>query len=217
MKMPTHATTAIQPVNALQILVVDDHSLVCETLSAALEAEDGLNAQAVNSIDEALSRIAETGRFDVVLLDYEVPGMDGLNGLRRLIEANKGAVALFSGVANRTVVERAIDAGAGGFIPKTLPFRTLKHAVRLIAEGELYLPGEFLRRASDDQGSDLGLKPRELRVLGFLCEGMQNKEIGREIGVEETIIKMDVKSICRKMGARNRTQVVIEAMKRGVF
>lgn len=215
--MPLHATTAIQPVNALQILVVDDHSLVCETLSASLEAEDGLNAQAVNSIDEALSRIAETGRFDVVLLDYEVPGMDGLNGLRRLIEANKGAVALFSGVANRTVVERAIDAGAGGFIPKTLPFRTLKHAVRLIAEGELYLPGEFLRRASDDQGSDLGLKPRELRVLGFLCEGMQNKEIGREIGVEETIIKMDVKSICRKMGARNRTQVVIEAMKRGVF
>ncbi|MFU8899537.1 LuxR family two component transcriptional regulator [Roseinatronobacter thiooxidans] len=215
--MTLHTTSAIEPVSSLQILVVDDHSLVCETLSAALEAQDDLEAQSVNCIDDALSRIAETGRFDVVLLDYEVPGMDGLNGLRRLVEVNQGAVALFSGVASRTVVERAIDAGAGGFIPKTLPFRTLKHAVRLIAEGELYLPGEFLRRASDDEGSDLGLKPRELRVLGLLCEGMQNKEIGREIGIEETIVKMDVKSICRKMGARNRTQVVIEAMKRGLF
>jgi len=206
-----------EPSEDLQILVVDDHSLICETLSAALGSEDGLHAESVSTIDAAFDRISEAGSFDIILLDYEVPGMDGLNGLRRLIEANKGAVALFSGVANRMVVERAIDAGASGFIPKTLPFRTLKHAIRLIAEGELYLPGEFMRRGSDEQGSDLGLKPRELRVLGFLCEGMQNKEIGRGIGVDETIIKMDVKSICRKMGARNRTQVVIEAMKRGLF
>lgn len=215
--MKTLARNATEPSEDLQILIVDDHSLICETLSAALGSEDGLHAEFASSIDAAFDRISEAERFDIVLLDYEVPGMDGLNGLRRLIDANKGAVALFSGVANRMVVERAIDAGASGFIPKTLPFRTLKHAVRLIAEGELYLPGEFMRRGSDEQGSDLGLKPRELRVLGCLCEGMQNKEIGREIGVEETIIKMDVKSICRKMGARNRTQVVIEAMKRGVF
>jgi len=215
--MTSLARNMTEPSGDLKILVVDDHSLICETLSAALGSEDGLHAESVSSVDAAFDRISETGRFDIILLDYEVPGMDGLNGLRRLIEANKGAVALFSGVANRMVVERAIDAGASGFIPKTLPFRTLKHAVRLIAEGDLYLPGEFMRRGSDEQGSDLGLKPRELRVLGFLCEGMQNKEIGREIGVEETIIKMDVKSICRKMGARNRTQVVIEAMKRGVF
>ncbi|PZX45717.1 LuxR family two component transcriptional regulator [Roseinatronobacter thiooxidans] len=215
--MTTSARNITEPSGALQLLVVDDHSLICETLSAALDSEDGLHAESVSSVDAAFDRISENGRFDIILLDYDVPGMDGLNGLRRLIDANKGAVALFSGVANRMVVERAIDAGASGFIPKTLPFRTLKHAVRLIAEGELYLPGEFMRRVPDEQSTDLGLKPRELRVLGFLCEGMQNKEIGREIGVEETIIKMDVKSICRKMGARNRTQVVIEAMKRGVF
>jgi DNA-binding NarL/FixJ family response regulator len=215
--MTTHTRNISDPSGELRILVVDDHSLICETLSAALDLEAGLNAESVATVDAACDRINEAGRFNVVLLDYEVPGMDGLNGLRRLIGANDGAVALFSGVASRMVVERAIDAGAGGFIPKTLPFRTLKHALRLIAEGELYLPGEFMRRTANDDAGEIGLKPREMRVLGFLCEGMQNKEIGRELGVEETIIKMDVKSICRKMGARNRTQVVIEAMKRGVF
>lgn len=215
--MTTHAGKIVRAPDSWRILIVDDHSLVAETLSAALRAEEGFIAETVCTVDDALARVAETGRFDVVLLDYEVPGMDGLNGLRRLIEVNGSAVALFSGVANRSVVERAIDAGAGGFIPKTSPLRTLKHAIHLIADGELYLPGEFLRRSSDRSESELGLKPREMRVLGFLCEGMQNKEIGREIGVEETIIKMDVKSICRKLDVRNRTQVVIEAMKRGIL
>lgn len=200
----------------LRILIVDDHSLICETLAAVLSYDVGLQAVAVASVDDAMAKIKSSGRFDVVLLDYDVPGMDGLNGLRSLVDANNGAVALFSGVANRMVVERALDAGASGFIPKTLPLRTLRHAVRMIADGDLYLPGEFMRRAADANDGDLGLKPRELRVLALLCEGLQNKEIGREIGVEETIVKMDVKSVCRKMGARNRTQVVIEAMKRGV-
>lgn len=215
MVINSHAES--QESEILRILIVDDHLLVSDMLSAALGAEDGFVAETVGTVEDGLSRISEVGRFDAVLLDYEVPGMDGLNGLRRLLEANSGAVALFSGVANRSVVERAIDAGAGDFIPKTVPLRTLKHAIHLIADGELYLPGEFMRRASEGPAGELGLKPREMRVLGFLCEGMQNKEIGREIGVDETIIKMDVKSICRKLGVRNRTQVVIEAMKRGLL
>lgn len=212
-----HVAPRSEASDILRILVVDDHSLICDTLCAALGGEDGFETESVGTIEAAALRIADAGRFDVVLLDYEVPGMDGLAGLRIMIEANGGAVALFSGVAGRPVVERALDARASGFVPKTLPLRTLKHAVRLIADGELFLPGEFMRRNADDSTSDLGLKPREIKVLGFLCEGMQNKEIGREIGVEETIVKMDVKSICRKLGARNRTQVVIEAIKRGVL
>jgi|GEM_PF-572265 len=201
----------------LHVMIVDDHSLVCETLSAALNHEDGLNAVCAGTVEAAIEKINGSGRFDIILLDYDVPGIDDLNGLSLLIDANEGSVALFSGVANRMVVERAIDAGASGFVPKTHPFRTLKHAIRLMADGDLYLPAEFMRRTSDDQAEELGLKPRESQVLRFLCEGMQNKEIARQIGVEETTIKMDVKSLCRKMGTRNRTQIVIEAMKHNVF
>ena len=143
-------------------------------------------------------------------------GMNGINGLRHLIGKTDSAVVLFARAANPMIVDRAIVAAAGGFIPKTLPFMALKHALRLVAEGVLYLPAQHMRPTAEDNTTEIDLTPREMRVLGFLCEGMQNKEIGWELGLEDDIIKMDVRSICRKMGARNRRQIVIEAMKRGL-
>jgi len=200
---------------ALRVLLVDDHALVCETIILALSGED-LRLEAVDSVHAAASRIRDEGRFDVILLDYDVPGMEGLDGLRHLKDLNNGAVVLFSGVASRLVVERALDAGASGFIPKTLPLRTLRNAIPFIADGEIFLPADYIRRAGDNDGAEMGLKLREMRVLRLLCEGLQNKEIGRELGIEETIVKLDVKSICRKLEVRNRTQAVIEARKRGL-
>lgn len=200
----------------LRVLIVDDHTLVSETLIAALRLQDGIDGNAVGTVDEACAIIAETGPYNAVLLDYDVPGMDGLNGLHRLIEANGGHVALFSGVAGWAIIERAIDAGAKGFIPKTSSIRTVGHAISFIADGELYLPSDLMLRRSRDEQDELGLKPRETRVLALLCEGMPNKEIGRIVGIEETTVKMDVKSICRKMGVQNRTQAVITAMKKGL-
>ena len=167
-------------------------------------------------MEEARKKISEEGRYDTVLLDYDVPGMENLNGLTSLVEDNVGSVALFSGVANWLVVERAIQLGAAGFVPKSMPLKILGHAIRIIADGDVYLPAEYMRNPNGNEDDELGLKKRERRVLGFLCEGLPNKEIGRHLGLDETIVKMDVKSICRKLGARNRTQAVIEAMKRGL-
>jgi two-component system, NarL family, nitrate/nitrite response regulator NarL len=203
------------PRQAIRVLLVDDHTLICETITLALTSDD-LVLDSVGSVALAETMIAETGRFDVVLLDYDVPGMDGLAGLRSLAELNKGGVVLFSGVVNRLVVERALDAGASGFIPKTLPLRTVRHAIRFIADGETFLPFDYIRNAGQNDGAELGLKMREMKVLTLLCEGLPNKEIGREMGIEETIVKLDVKTLCRKLGAKNRTQAVIEARNRGL-
>lgn len=202
--------------DALSVLVVDDHLLVAETVVSALAVEQGFRVDTAPDVETALAAVERAGRYDAVLLDYDVPGMDALVGLRRLIEANGGRVALFSGVINWVMVERAIDQGAAGFIPKTLPLKTLGHAVRFIADGEVYLPVDYVRRMNKGEDAGLGLKPREMKVLSFLCEGLQNKEIGRALGMEEVIVKMDVKSICRKLGARNRTQAVIAAKKHGI-
>lgn len=202
---------------ALRVLVVDDHTLLVETVVASLKGEFGFAVDAAGDVDTALAKIARDGPFDAILLDYDVPGMNALDGLRRLKAANDGRVVLFSGVVNRTTVDLALDQGAGGFIPKTLPLRTLGHAIRLVADGEVFLPAEFIRRTNAGDGTDFGLKPRELRVLALLCEGLQNKEIGRELGLEEVIVKMDVKSICRKLDVRNRTQAVIAALRQGLL
>jgi DNA-binding NarL/FixJ family response regulator len=205
------------PSRPADLLLVDDHLLLSETLAAGLSATENLIVDYVRDVDTALEKISTRGRYPVILLDYSLPGIEGLDALQRLDAANEGGVALFSGVAGRSVAERAIAMGARGFIPKTIGLKTLGNAVRFIAGGEIYLPAEYLMQSAGADQSGLDLKPRERRVLSYLCEGAPNKEIGRELGVAETIIKMDVKTICRKLGVRNRTQAVIESQKRGLI
>lgn len=213
----TETSGAVDDSNrAIRVLLVDDHTLLAETLVAALSREDGLEIEIAKDIESAETLIHISGRYDVVLLDYDLPDTRALEGLDRVMRANGGHVALFSGVANWSVVERALAQGACGFIPKTLSLKTVALVLRFIADGEIYLPADFALRMGRGDDGGLGLKPREMRVLGLLNEGMQNKEIGREIGIEETIVKMDVKSICRKLGARNRTQAVLAARKHGL-
>ena len=212
------ATSQLTPElrSQLKILIVDDHALLNETLKAVLERSQGISTDTLTSVDEAVEAVSRNGRYDAMLVDYDGPGMAGLDGLKTLVAANEGAVALFSGVANWSIVERAIKAGASGFIPKTLPTKTLGHAIRFIADGEVYLPSDYIMQKPASGDKDFGLKPREARVLGLLCEGLQNKEIGSELEVEETTVKMDVKAICRKLGVRNRTEAVIKAFRHGL-
>jgi two-component system, NarL family, nitrate/nitrite response regulator NarL len=201
----------------LRVLIVDDHRLILDVLLFALDQEAGLSVDVALSYEEAIDKIHKSGRFDVILLDYQLPGIVGLDALRNLSKENEGNVALFSGVASWPVVKNAMEHGACGYVPKSTPIKTLSHAIQFIAGGEIYLPYEYMRQMSSDYVDDIGLKPRERYVLAFLCEGLQNKEIAREVSVSEVIVKMDVKSICRKLGVRNRTEAVIEARKRGVY
>lgn len=106
------------PANRMRVLVVDDHLLLAETVVMALSSTGLMEVESVSGIDAALGRIAGSGRFDVVLLDYSMPGGDGLAGLRHIIAANGKGVAVFSGVATPAVIERALAEGAMGFIPR---------------------------------------------------------------------------------------------------
>lgn len=207
---------AVAPTSGIQILIVDDHSLVSETLAAGLMVEGSFVVDVAADLNAAVGLVNTSGRYDVILLDYHLPGTNGLDALRRLVELNRKGVAIFSGVAGWAIIERAMEQGASGFIPKTIPLRTLHHAIRFIADGEVYLPSDYMRRFSAPDAAGLGLKPREMLVLACLCEGMQNKEIGREVGIEDFIVKMDVKSICRKLGVRNRTEAAIAARSQGI-
>lgn len=215
--MVAEASSRYDSQEALRVLVVDDHALLAETVTAALTAEGGFDVLSCGDVDTGLDLIERHGTFDAILLDHDVPGMNALEGLHRLDQANGGRVVLFSGVAKRAIVELALDHGARGFIPKTMSLRTLCHAIRIVADGELFLPAEFIRRTTAGDGTEYGLKPREVRVLALLSSGMQNKEIGRELGLDEVIVKLDVKSICRKLSVRNRTEAVVAAMTRGLL
>ncbi len=197
----------------MKILLADDHDLVRDTLAAFLENEPDLGVCTAANLNDALAIVAAEGAFELVLLDYTMPGMDGLIGLTKMIAANAGKpVAILSGTADRNVAEQAIKAGAVGFVPKTLAAKSIVSAVKFMASGEVFAPFGFMHREEVDGNS--AITKRERDVLIGLTAGKSNKEIANDLDLQEVTIKLHVKTLCRKLGAKNRTQAAMIARDR---
>lgn len=203
-----------------KILIADDHDLVRETLGAFIEREGDFAVDLVESLGAALEKIAGEGPYDLVLLDYSMPGMDGLDGLARArAAAGDRPVALISGAASRAVAEEALAAGAAGFVPKTLGAASMVNAVRFMLSGEQYAPVKWMTAVEAVEAHPLEdrLSTREMQVLEGLCEGASNKEIARKLDLQEVTVKLHVKTLCRKLEARNRTHAAMIAKNAGLF
>lgn len=204
----------------MRILIADDHDLLRDTLDLWFRQEH-IDVTPVGDLPAVLTVINDSDPFDLILLDYGMPGMNGLDGLQGVLGASKGAnVALMSGIAPRDVAERALDMGASGFLPKSLSAKTFVNAVRFMASGEQYVPINFVTSAHDSaQMHPLAQKltPRERNVLQFICEGRSNKEIARELGLQEPTVKLHVTSLYRKIGVKNRTRAALLAKESGLF
>jgi len=197
----------------MRILIADDHDLVRDTIAMFLEAEGMAEIISVEDLDAAIKATDETGSFDLVLLDFNMPGMDGLQGLARMKETNGGKpVAILSGTASPQIAKDAIAAGAAGFVPKTLGAKSMVSAIRFMAAGETFVPYDFMQQV--DAKTVANLTERETEVLRGLCEGKSNKEIARDLELQEVTIKLHVKTLCRKLDAKNRTQAAMIARDR---
>lgn len=192
------------------MLIADDHELVRDTLKAYLE-HDGLIITSCKNLNEAIDAVKTSPLFDVILLDYTMPGMNGLEGLARMIvEGNDRPVAIISGTASKSVADDAMKAGAKGFIPKTLPAKTLLNAVKFIGAGETYFPVNYMQDHNDD-ASAIHMSPREKQVLIGICDGKSNKEIAIDHDLQEVTVKLHVKTLLKKLGAKNRTHAAMIA------
>ncbi|MEL6233710.1 MAG: response regulator transcription factor [Pseudomonadota bacterium] len=203
----------------MQLLLADDHDLVRETLSAFLEAAGDIAVTQAQDLPDACARLADDGPFDLTLLDYSMPGMNGLEGLAKAMAAAEGKpVALMSGIATKTVAQEAIAAGAIGFMPKTMGAKSVVNAVRFMAMGETYVPMAFMtaEEAAPEPPLAGTLSPRERQVLSGLCRGLANKEIARELDLQEVTIKLHVKTLCRKLDAKNRTHAAMIGKEAGL-
>ncbi|WP_406650304.1 response regulator transcription factor [Aliisedimentitalea scapharcae] len=193
----------------MRVLIADDHDLVREAIASLLMQEGFEAVETVSDLGEAIAQVEQSGAFDLVLLDYKMPGMNGLEGLARMKAANDGKpVALLSGNMSRAAVQDAINQGAAGFVPKTIASISLSNAVKFMIAGEIFAPYNFMQEPDSAAGN---LSTRETEVLRGLCDGLSNKEIARNLDLQEATIKLHVKTLCGKLEARNRTHAAMIA------
>ncbi|RVV97434.1 response regulator transcription factor [Mesobaculum littorinae] len=202
----------------MRLILADDHALLRDALSQWLTRTQGLEVGTAADLPEALHLAAAPGAaWDVALLDYAMPGMEGLRGLDRMIAARpEMKVALMSGVATCDIAPMALSHGAAGFVPKTLAPESLMHALTFMAAGERYLPPDAVTSGTRAAALAQRLSVRERQVLKGLSQGKSNKLIARDLQLSEPTIKLHVKTLYRKMGISNRTQAALLAVERGL-
>lgn len=195
----------------LSILIGDDHELVRDAIANMLQAEPDFRVRGAKDRSAVLSEIRAASGFDIILLDVNMPGMNGLEGVESVITENKdGAVVIFSGHVDDDFVWKAIELGAKGYVPKTLPIRSLCSTIRVIASGQIFIP---MVKRPETRATEPGhnLNDRERSILRKLPQGMTNKEIARVEGITEVMVKMHMRSICSKLNAKNRTHAAMIA------
>ncbi len=209
----------------IRILVADDHPIVREGLAAILSTQPDFQVigQAATGT-EVVAKAAELAP-DVLLLDLEMPDMDGVEALRRLREAQVPVrVIVFTAFDSDDRILGAVRAGAQGYLLKGVPREEVFTAIRVVHAGNSLLQpivaSRLLRQVSQQHAAGVtgvhALTARELEVLRLLMRGLQNKEIASELVVTERTVKFHVSSILMKLGAGNRTEAVAIASKQGI-
>lgn len=222
----------------MRLLLADDHTLFRDALVQFIErAEPEAIVLLAKDLHEVMDIMEGRPELDLILLDLRMPGMDGLKGLEKL----KGSypeipVALLSGLAEKHHVEKALEIGACGFFPKTLSGKAMLNGVQKILDGGEYVAVDHNTNEimpSYYNGGDSGmhdhgqdkfetsgvdkLTPREKEVLSYLIHGATNKDIARALDLQVVTVKLHVRGICRKLGAKNRTQAALKAQQLGLF
>jgi DNA-binding NarL/FixJ family response regulator len=207
----------------IRILVADDHPIVREGLEAILSTQPDFAVVGEAGDGAEVVRRVEEVRPDVVLLDLEMPGMDGVEALSRLRKAMpETRVIVFTAFATDDRILAAVRAGARGYLLKGVPREEIFRAVRVVhAGGSLLEPlvaSKLLRQLGRSDATDTpALTPRELDVLRLLARGLQNKEIAAELGIGGRTVKFHTGALYRKLGAGNRTEAVALAAQQGII
>jgi DNA-binding NarL/FixJ family response regulator len=207
----------------MRVLLADDHALFREGVRLVLEnlVDGPLDVVEAGDFVQAVAALRAGGEFDVGLVDLNMPGMDGFDGIEAVCRAAPNMhLVVISASESPSDVRRALDAGAQGYIAKTSSSSSMLDAIRQVLSGDTYLsPRLEVASANEgaagrDQARNV-LTPRQRDVLAMLRQGKSNKEIARDLNLAEITVKLHVTAILRALGVENRTQAAILAAKIG--
>jgi DNA-binding NarL/FixJ family response regulator len=205
----------------IRVLVADDHPMLREGLTAVLGTQPDFEVIGEAADGSEVVQLAETLRPDVILLDLEMPTVDGVAALEGLRDAGSEArTIVFTAYDTDERILRSLRAGARGYLLKGASRAEIFDAIRTVHSGGSLLGPAVTSRLLDhiEQGDERpdGLTPRELEVLTLLARGLKNAEIASELFISERTVKFHVSSILAKLGAETRTEAVRIAARRGL-
>jgi DNA-binding NarL/FixJ family response regulator len=208
---------------AIHIVVVDDHPIVRDGLVAVLSTQPDFEVVGEASSGPEAIQCVGASRPDVILLDLEMPDMDGVETLQRLRDIDPAVrVIVFTAFDTDERIVKAVQAGAQGYLLKGVPRDEIFNAIRVVhAGGALLQPviaSKLLRQVTRDaQPEPDPLTERELEVLRLMAQGQMNKEIAAALVISERTVKFHVSAILSKLGAGNRTEAVTLAAQQGLI
>lgn len=201
----------------IRILSVDDHPLLREGIAMLIENQPDmvLIGQAATG-REAIEQFRQH-RPDVTLMDLRLPDISGIDALIAIrSESPQARVVMLTTFEGDFEIQRALEAGARGYLLKTAPAKELVEVIRQTHAGKKHIPAEVAAQLVEHMGDET-LTPREAEVLKYLAEGNRNKDIGERLFISEETVKVHIKHIMEKLGANDRTQAVAIAVRRGII
>lgn len=207
------------PVTFQSALIVDDHPLFCDALSMTLQTVAGIGKiDSAATLQEAMQWLHDHDAPDVIVLDLNLPDVNGLEGVIRMHNAANAPIVVVSSMADNRVISSVIHAGAAGFVPKHSQRAVFRSAFETLAQGQVFVPPGYDLLESDESvprndavNRLASLTNQQARILQLICEGKLNKQIAYDLSIAETTVKAHVTAIMRKLGVQSRTQAVLIA------
>ena len=201
----------------IRVLTIDDHPLLREGIAAVIGAQPDMAL--VGEAADGQSGIREYRQLkpDVTLMDVRLPDMSGIDALIVIrTEFTQARVIMLSTFQGDVEIQRALAAGARGFLLKTLPPGDLVAGIRKVHEGRKCLPVDVAVALADHFAED-ALTGRETEILTLVAAGNRNRDIAEALAITEDTVKVHVKHVMEKLGASDRTQAVVIAVRRGIL
>lgn len=213
----------------MRILIIDDHPLFREVLRQYVEdCYPNARLFEASSIAEAMAVIAEYTAFGLILLDVSLPVVDGITGLAQIRTTLPNTpIVMLSGINDADMAHQALAQGAVGYVSKSVGGRELKHALRLMLNGDTYISPCVLTSQTPETTTvvtplnnesigEFGMTPRQLEVCCLLMAGLPNKAIARQLACAEGTVRLHVSAVLRALNVSNRTEAVRVALQLGI-
>jgi DNA-binding NarL/FixJ family response regulator len=201
----------------IRVLSVDDHPLLREGIGALVNAQPDMQLVAQAATGRTAVEQYRAQRPDVTLMDLRLPDMSGVDALAAIrAEFPEARIVMLTTFEGDVEIQRALAAGARGYLLKSMPPAELIEAIRQVHAGRKRIPNDVAAQLAEHAGEET-LTPREVEVLRHIAEGNRNKDIADRLFISEETVKVHVKHVMDKLGASDRTEAVAIAIRRGII